>query len=179
MDGWLSAMSGLVSVVAALIQGWYVRWLGRYDTEARLRCAEREGMRYLARIRTLTRENYEAFDELRASVRNEIVHAVSEVERQRIIRNYEGFFLSRRSEPWRETCWFQTMMLFVPREIRSPALDHILEERREAAAKGYSRWIIEASTVSKCVGLVLLVAWGFVWDVLNPFKSRSRISGGD
>jgi len=71
------------------------------------------------------------------------------------------------------------MMLFVPREIRSPALDHVLEDRRAMVERGRSRWLIECVTVSQCLGLVLLVAWGVVWDVLNPFKSRSRISGDD
>lgn len=179
MARWLSAASGVASVVAALIEGWYVRLLGRDDTEARIRYAEREGMRRLAKIRTLTRENYVALEHLRSGVLNEIGHAPSEDEKQRIVRNYEAFFLTKRATLWRETCWFQKMMLFVPREVRSPALDHILEDRKDAAAKGCPRWIIEASTVSKCLGLILFVAWGFLWDVLNPFKSRSRISGGD
>ena len=57
-----------------------------------------------------------------------------------------------------DTCWFQTMMLFVPREIRSPALDHVLEDRQAMATNGRSRWLIECITVSQCLWLVLLVA---------------------
>jgi hypothetical protein len=68
--------------------------------------------------------------------------------------------------------WFYTMSFFLPREIRSPALDYVLEDRKRLSAEGHSRWRIELITASQCLGLVAYTSWRFLWDVLNPFKSR-------
>jgi hypothetical protein len=69
-------------------------------------------------------------------------------------------------------CWFQTMTFFLTREVRSPALDHVAEEREIRAAEGYPRWCIELMTGTQCLALVVYTCWGLLWDVLNPFKSR-------
>ena len=71
--------------------------------------------------------------------------------------------------------WFYTLTFFVPRAVRAPALDHIIEDQERLWREGYPAWLIDLMTVSQCVWLVLRAFVGFAWDVFNPFKSR--ISG--
>jgi hypothetical protein len=179
MGGLSLAGAGLGAALAALVCSWYLRRLRRSNIEALLRHAERRANRFFRKSPMTVAEYNRALRKLACGVRNEIAHTPSEDEKWHIARRYEAFWLGERPKPERETCWFQTIMLFVPREIRSPALDHVLEDRQSMGANGRPRWLIECVTISQCLGLVAFVAWGFFWDVVNPFKSRSRISGGD
>jgi hypothetical protein len=169
-------LAGSVASLAALLTvflayRWHVTFIRNLPEGLR-----RQG-EDLSRRKTVIYEDMRTFERL---VRSTLVQLADDSSRhKKARRRISGRTRHKRSSPWRETCWFQKMMLFVPREVRSPALDHILEDRREASSRGCPRFLIETSTVIKCVWLVALVVWGFLWDVLNPFKSRSRISGND
>ena len=67
---------------------------------------------------------------------------------------------------------FYLVMFFIPREIRSPWFDHLLEDRQRAAAEGRGRLFIASFTIFQCVALVARCCWNFAWDILNPFKGR-------
>jgi hypothetical protein len=68
--------------------------------------------------------------------------------------------------------WFHTIMHFIPRQIRSPWFDHLLEDRERMAAEGRSRRFIAAATAVQCLSLVLHLLWERLWDLLTPFKTR-------
>jgi CheY-like chemotaxis protein len=77
-------------------------------------------------------------------------------------------------------------MFFLPREIRSPFLDHVPENRQKLAGEGRSRWLIELITISQCLGL-LVRAGGFVWNHrggrwpggFGPSRRPLRVGPGD
>lgn len=68
--------------------------------------------------------------------------------------------------------WFHTVMHFIPRQIRSPWFDHLLEDRERMAAEGRSRRFIAMATAAQCLSLVLHLLWERLWDFLTPFKAR-------
>lgn len=69
---------------------------------------------------------------------------------------------------------FYAFMFFIPREIRAPWFDHILDDRQRAFAEGRSRLFVAGFTFTQCVILAARCLWEFGWDVLNPFKNRTQ-----
>jgi hypothetical protein len=84
----------------------------------------------------------------------------------------------RTSRETVESSWFYLTMFFIPREIRSPWFDHILDDRHRAAAEGHGKLFIAAMTFSQCVSLLVHHFGEIILDVLTPFK-RSRIRRSD
>jgi hypothetical protein len=70
--------------------------------------------------------------------------------------------------------WFHSLIYFIPRELRSPWLDHLLDDRERMAIEGRGRSFIVCATVVQCFGLLTHVLWDRLWDLLTPFKPRSR-----
>jgi hypothetical protein len=70
--------------------------------------------------------------------------------------------------------WFHTLTHFIPRQIRSPWFDHLLEDRERMAAEGRSRRFIASATAVQCASLFLHLMWDRLWELLTPFKPRSR-----
>jgi hypothetical protein len=80
---------------------------------------------------------------------------------------------ARRDARSVESGWFHAAMHFIPRHIRAPWFDHLLEDREHMAAEGRSRRFIAAATAVQCLSLVVHLVWGRIWDALTPFKPRS------
>ncbi len=70
--------------------------------------------------------------------------------------------------------WFHAAMFFIPRKIRAPWFDHLLEDRERMAAEGRGRGFIAWATGIQCLGLLLHLLWERLWDLLTPFKPRSH-----
>jgi hypothetical protein len=70
--------------------------------------------------------------------------------------------------------WFHAIMFFIPRHIRAPWFDHLLEDRDRMAAQGHSRAFITWATAIQCICLLIHLVWEQVWDMLTPFKPRSH-----
>jgi hypothetical protein len=68
---------------------------------------------------------------------------------------------------------FHTVMFFIPRQIRSPWLDHLLSDRERMIGEGRSRRFVATATAVQYLSLLLHFVFGRVWDLLTPFKSRS------
>jgi hypothetical protein len=77
-----------------------------------------------------------------------------------------------------DSSWFYLAMFFIPREIRSPWFDHILEDRQRAAAEGRGCAFIAAMTFAQCLSLLIHHIGSIVFDIVTPFK-KSRISRSD
>lgn len=73
-----------------------------------------------------------------------------------------------------ESGLFHTIMHFIPRQLRSPWFDHLLEDRERMAQEGRSRRFIAIATAIQCLSLVVHVFWERIWELLTPFKARSR-----
>ncbi len=65
-------------------------------------------------------------------------------------------------------------MYFIPRELRSPWLDHLLDDRERMATEGHGHCFIACATVVQCLSLLAHLLWERVWELLTPFKPRSH-----
>jgi hypothetical protein len=70
--------------------------------------------------------------------------------------------------------FFHLLMHFIPRQIRSPWFEHLLEDRERMALEGRSRRFIAAATAVQCLSLLVHVLWERLWDLLTPFKPRLK-----
>jgi len=82
--------------------------------------------------------------------------------------------IARRDARTVQSGWFHTVMHFIPRQIRSPWFDHLLEDRERMAMEGRSHRFIAWATAVQCMSLVAHLLWERAWDLLTPFKPRSH-----
>lgn len=70
--------------------------------------------------------------------------------------------------------WFALAMFFIPREIRSPALDHILDDREALRTQGHGPVVVETATLVQVVILLLRFILDQLRDLAADVIARSR-----